>query len=148
MLEFGGEEHFEQSAERVFAVVTDLRLLARNIPDLVSYELVSDEQLKCVVRPGFSFLRMTMKTDIQIECDAAGRTARLTIRSQGIGAAMEVASQLQVADNGPGATLHWSAQVVKRTGLVATVSPDLVRAAADQVIRTGWQRVRERLAAP
>jgi len=148
MLEFSGEERFEQPADRVFAVVTDLGLLAQNIPDLVSYELVSDQHLKCVVRPGFSFLRMTMKTEIQLTRDPAERTANLTVRSQGIGAAMEVASQLQVSAATAGALLAWSAQVVKTSGLVSTISPDLVRAAADQVIRQGWQRVRERLSGP
>lgn len=147
MLEFSGEERFEQDADRVFAVVTDLGLLAQNIPDLVSYELVSDQRLKCVVRPGFSFLRMTMKTEIDLIGDPATRAADLRVRSQGIGASMEIESRLQVAEVSPGSVLNWSARVVKTTGLVATVSPDLVRAAAEQVIRAGWQRVRERLAA-
>jgi carbon monoxide dehydrogenase subunit G len=147
MLEFSGKERFEQDADRVFAVVTDLGLLAQNIPDLVSYELVSDQRLKCVVRPGFSFLRMTMKTEIDLIGDPAARSADLRVRSQGIGASMEIESRLQVAEAGPGSVLNWSARVVKTTGLVATVSPDLVRAAAEQVIRAGWQRVRERLAA-
>ncbi len=147
MLELTGEERFEQDVERVFTVVTDLGLLAQNIPDLVSYELVSEDRLKCVVRPGFSFLRMTMKTEIQLTRDAAAKTAVLHVRSQGIGTSMEVDSRLQVTASEPGAVLRWSAQVVKTTGLVSTVSPDLVRAAADQVIRGGWQRIRERLAA-
>lgn len=146
MLEFSGEERFEQDADRVFAVVTDLGLLAQNIPDLVSYDLVSDQRLKCVVRPGFSFLRMTMKTEIDLIGDPAARAADLRVRSQGIGASMEIESRLQVAEAAPGSVLNWSARVVKTTGLVATVSPDLVRAAAEQVIRNGWQRVRERLA--
>ena len=146
MLEFSGEERFEQDPDRVFAVVTDLGLLAQNIPDLVSYDLVSDQRLKCVVRPGFSFLRMTMKTEIDLLGDPSARAADLRVRSQGIGASMEIESRLQVAEAAPGSVLNWSARVVKTTGLVATVSPDLVRAAAEQVIRNGWQRVRERLA--
>lgn len=147
MLEMAGEERFEQGADRVFAVVTDLSLLAQNIPDLVSYELVSDESLKCVVRPGFSFLRMTMKTQIQMVREPESRSAKLRVSSQGIGAAMEVESQLSVSEADGGSVLKWAAQVVKTSGLVSTVSQDLVRAAADQVIRAGWQRTRERLAA-
>lgn len=146
MLELQGEERFDQNAERVFALVTDLGLLAQHIPDLVSYELVDVDRLRCVVRPGFSFLRMTMKTEIRLTRDATTKTAVLLVRSQGIGASMEVESRLQVASADSGAVLVWSAQVVKTTGLVSTVSPDLVRAAAEQVIRGGWQRIRERLA--
>lgn len=147
MLEMNGEERFEQDADRVYAVATDLNLLAKNIPDLVSSELVGPDQLNCVVRPGFSFLRMSMKTKIQITRDAPARTAQLKIASQGIGASMEVESQLAVLpEEGGGSILRWSAAVTKRSGLVATVSPDLVRAAAEQVIRTGWQHLRGQLA--
>lgn len=146
MLEMTGEEQFEQDANRVYAVVTDLSLLAENIPDLVSYELVSGEEMKCVVRPGFSFLRMSMKTRIHLVRDEGIRAAQLTIQSQGIGAAIEVQSRITVAPAAGGSTLRWEAQIVKRTGLVSTVSADLVRAAADQVIRAGWQRIRANLA--
>jgi carbon monoxide dehydrogenase subunit G len=96
MLEMQGEERFEQDADRVYAVVTDLAIMAQNIPDLVSHEVVSPEQLKCVVRPGFSFLRMTMKTRIDLVRDAAVRGAQLKIFSQGMGASIDVESQLHV----------------------------------------------------
>ena len=145
MLEMSGEERFEQDADRVYAVATDLNLIAQNIPDLVSYELAGLDQLNCVVRPGFSFLRMSMKARIHLLRDVAERTARLRIASQGIGASMEVESELAVVPADGGSLLRWSARVAKRTGLVSTVSPDLVRAAAEQVIRTGWGRLRGQL---
>ena len=59
---------------------------------------------------------------------------------------MEVESRLHVTPAEGGSLLTWSAQVTKTTGLVSTVSKDLVRAAADQVIRGGWHRIREQLA--
>jgi carbon monoxide dehydrogenase subunit G len=147
MLEMSGEERFDQDPDRVYAALTDLKLLAKNIPDLVSHEIVGENELRCVVRPGFSFLRMTMKTRIVLVPEPAARTALMRVSSQGIGAAMDVESRVSVTPADSGALLQWSAQVVKTTGLVSTVSRDLVRAAAEQVIRSGWQQIRAQLAA-
>jgi hypothetical protein len=41
--------------------------------------------------------------------------------------------------------LIWSAQVDKLSGLVTSVSPALIRGAADQVIRHAWSQVRREL---
>lgn len=146
MLEMSGEEHFDHDPDRVYAAVTDLKLLAKNIPDLVSHEIVGENELRCVVRPGFSFLRMTMKTRIVLAPDPAARKAVMKVSSQGIGAAMDVESHVAVEPADGGALLKWTAQVVKTTGLVSTVSRDLVRAAAEQVIRSGWAQIRTQLA--
>src|SRR5690606_2666962 len=111
----------------------------------VSSEIVNEDELRCVVRPGFSFLRMSMKTRIQLEREPGARSAVMKVTSQGIGAAMEVESRVSVTPAEGGSLLIWSSQVTKTTGLVSSVSKDLVRAAADQVIRGGWQQIREQL---
>src|SRR4051812_43830427 len=65
-LTFGGEETFSVPPERLFAALTDLDQLTKIIPDLVSSERIDERTLKCVVRPGFSFLRGTLKLQISI----------------------------------------------------------------------------------
>ncbi len=65
-LTFGGEESFAAPPERLFGLLTDLDGLADTIPDLVSSHRVDDRTLECVVRPGFSFLRGTMRVTIRL----------------------------------------------------------------------------------
>jgi carbon monoxide dehydrogenase subunit G len=144
-LEFGGEEAFSAPPERVYGLLTDLDTLAATIPDLVSSERVDERTLKCVVRPGFSFLRGTLKLTITVENSQPPESAAMRVAAQGIGVSLELASRLNIAAEGAGSRLVWNARVEKLTGLVAALSPTLIKAAADQVIRQAWQQVREKL---
>jgi carbon monoxide dehydrogenase subunit G len=143
--EFGGEETFRAKPAVLFAQLTDLDAMARTIPDLVSAEKVDERTMKCVVRPGFSFLRGTMKLEIQFLELAPNESATMSVVAQGIGLSMRVLSHLLVAEFGEGSRLTWHAQVVERKGLIAAVSSGLIRAAADQVIRHAWSSVRTQL---
>jgi carbon monoxide dehydrogenase subunit G len=143
--EFGGEETFRAKPAALFAQLTDLEALARTIPDLVSAEKVDERTMKCVVRPGFSFLRGTMKLEIQFLDLVPNESATMSVTTHGIGLSMRVLSHLQVAELGEGSRLTWQAQIVERKGLIAAVSSSLIRAAADQVIRHAWASVRTQL---
>ncbi len=147
-LTFGGSEMFSAPPEQVFAALTDLDRLPRLIPDLESAEKIDERTLKCVVRPGFSFLRGTLRMTITIVDLNAPRTASMKVSAAGIGAQIEVASSLDIAPTDSGTALSWSASVTELKGLVATISRPLISAAADQVIRKSWQRLRTELGAP
>jgi 2-furoyl-CoA dehydrogenase large subunit len=144
-IEFAGEEQFQASSDRVYALLTDLDAMAATIPDLVSSERAGDRTLKCVVRPGFSFLRGTMKLQIDLADLQPPERAVMQVAAQGIGVSMRIVSQLQVTPEGSGSKLVWSAQVDQLKGLVAALSPSLIKAAADQVIRHAWTQVRKQL---
>jgi carbon monoxide dehydrogenase subunit G len=143
--EFGGEERFAAAPERVYALLTDLDAMAATIPDLVSAEKVDERTLKCVVRPGFSFLRGTMRLTITLGDCTPGNEAAMNIDAQGIGLSMGVASQLRVSGEPDGSRLDWTARIVQQKGLIAAVSTSLIKAAADQVIRHAWTQVRKQL---
>lgn len=144
-LQFGGEERFVASPEKVYELLTDLEGLGASIPDLVKAERVDERTLNCTVRPGFSFLRGTMKLKITLDELAPPSQALLKIDAQGIGVAMKVVSRMTLEPDADGTKLIWNAEVPEMKGLVATVSPGLVKAAADQVIRHGWKQMHERL---
>jgi len=144
-LNFGGEESFESPPAQLFAALTDLDQLAASIPDLTSSQRIDKQTMECVVRPGFSFLRGTMRLRIVVADLIVPESARMEIDARGIGTSMQVISQLRLTPEGSGTRLLWTAEIVQLTGLVATVSSALVTAAADQVIRHGWAEVRKRL---
>jgi carbon monoxide dehydrogenase subunit G len=144
-LAFQGTEQFAATPERLYAVVTDLDALAASIPDLVSAERVDDHSLRCVVRPGFSFLRGTMKLNIRLADQQPPEAAKMVIESQGIGVTMRAESMLRITAEPSGSRLDWETRVVEMKGLIASVSPGLIQAAANQVTKAGWQKVRERL---
>jgi carbon monoxide dehydrogenase subunit G len=150
-MQFGGEELFAAGQQTVYDMLVDLDALGAGIPDVVSTEKVDDHTLRAVVRPGFSFLRGTMKLKIQLAELEPPNSALMRIDSQGIGVSMVVESRMRLepattADDRPATKLTWLADVSQMKGLVATISPGLVRAAADQVVRNGWKKLHERLA--
>jgi carbon monoxide dehydrogenase subunit G len=154
-LEFGGVEEFSAVAARVFAVVTDFDVLARVLPDVESSERVDANTLRCVVRPGFSFLRGKLNVTIARHDQAGGHpaaddplAARFRVGSKAIGVQIVVETSLRVEDAadaigaaGDRSKLHWQASVVERKGLVAAVSASLLKAAAEKVIQATWQRL-------
>lgn len=147
-MQFGGEELFAAPPERVYALLTDLDGLPASIPDLASSKRLDERTLEAVVRPGFSFLRGTMKLKISLVELTPPSAATLKIDAAGIGVGMKVTSQMKLEPTADGAQtkLAWQADVSDLKGLVATISPGLVRAAADQVIRHGWQQMHAKLA--
>ena len=110
---FGGNESFSAPPEQVFAALTDLEQLPRIIPDLVSSEKVDDRTLNCVVRPGFSFLRGTLRMTITIVELTPPESASMKVSAAGIGAQIEVVSALEVAATDSG-TAHSSGQPTSR----------------------------------
>ncbi|HEX3727802.1 MAG TPA: SRPBCC domain-containing protein [Pirellulales bacterium] len=144
-IEFGGEEQFRATPEQLYAQLTNLDAMAATIPDLVEAERVDEQTLKCVVRPGFSFLRGTMKLTITLDQLAEPTSATMSVVAQGIAVGMTVRSHLAIAADGSGSRLTWTATVAELKGLIAAVSPGLISAAADQVIRHAWTQIRQQL---
>jgi carbon monoxide dehydrogenase subunit G len=145
-LEFGGTELFEATPQRLFEVLTDLDMLPQSIPDLQSSERIDERILRCVVRPGLAFIRGTMKLRIELLDLQPPTAATMQIDAQGIGATIQVQSQMKLTAEGPATRLDWEAAITQRKGLVATVSAALIRGAADQVMRHGWEQIRAKLA--
>jgi carbon monoxide dehydrogenase subunit G len=139
--EFGGSEEFTVPPERVFGVLTDLDRMAGLIPDLSSTNKPDQRTLEAVVKPGFSFLRGTMKLRMELADVEPPHRATMRVASQGIGVAMKIESTFDVQPTPMGCRLDWHARVTEMKGLIATVSSALVKAAADQVIRQTWKQV-------
>jgi carbon monoxide dehydrogenase subunit G len=140
-LAFGGSESFSVPPERLFAALTDLDELAATIPDVVSSERIDERMLNCVVRPGFSFLRGTMRLAITVVDLQPPQSARMSIAADGIGTHITVESQLHIEPADAGSKLDWTASVVELKGLVATVSRPLISAAAERTIQNAWVKI-------
>ena len=143
--QFGGEEHFQASPDRVYGLLTNLEAMTATIPDLLSSERVDEHTLRCVVRPGFSFLRGTLKLAISLADLQPSERAAMNVSAQGIGVSMRIASDLHIEAEGSGSKLAWQARFEEIKGLAAALSPGLLKAAADQVVRHAWGAVRKQL---
>jgi carbon monoxide dehydrogenase subunit G len=144
-LKLGGTELFAAPPETVFDLLTDLDQLAGNIPDLESAQRVDKQTLACVVRPGFSFMRGKVNLTIRLVKELRPESAEMETEMKGIGQAMQAESSIALRPTDSGCQLNWEVRVVQLKGLIATVSPGLVKAAAQRIIEQSYARVREKL---
>jgi carbon monoxide dehydrogenase subunit G len=147
-IELAGTEHYNATPEKVFDTVTNLDLMKDLIPDLVSAEKDADGSLRCVIKPGFAFVRGTLRTTIRLTESRRAESATLRVSASGIGMGMEIESKLRLSPEAGGRTrLDWTGAVTERKGLIAAVSPGLIRGAAEKTVKDGWEQLRRRVEA-
>lgn len=147
-LELSGSEQFSASPEQVFAALVDLDRLAANIPDVESADRIDADTLKCVVRPGFSFVRGKVNLVIQVVERQTASLAKMQTTMQGIGQQMKAESIVQLEPIASGTLLRWQVNVLELKGLLSAVSPSLIKGAAENIIRGVWQRMRSEFEPP
>lgn len=150
-LQFSGSEQFAAAPEVVFDYLTDLDRLEQHLPDLVSSSRTDDAKMECTLRPGLSFLRGTVDLVIDILQTEPPRFAVMRAKISGVGQSMIVKSSIQLQavqlpGQGDGTRVDWTIDVRERTGLLASVSPTLIKAAAERIIVESFRRVGEKLA--
>jgi carbon monoxide dehydrogenase subunit G len=144
-LEFSGFEIVKAGPAQAYAFLINPDALKGCIPDLVSAEKASETTLKGVVKPGFSFIRSTLKFTMEITQTVPGKEALMKTVSTGIGMSMTVASTMKVTPEGSGSRIDWSAAVTERKGLVAAAPVGLLKGAADTTVRDSWNRIKAAL---
>lgn len=147
-IRFGGDETFQWPPDALFAVLTDLRAIAERMPDVSHVQPLDEHAVRCVVHPRFSFFKGTLKQEmrwVELNPPASGR---LHIHAHGIGLEVQCTAELCVTPQPEGARLTWSAAVDQMRGLLTSISPTLVRASAEAVIRDVIGQLRQRLREP
>jgi carbon monoxide dehydrogenase subunit G len=145
-LHFEGTKDFNRPADEVLARLTDARFLVACVPGVEKVEEAEPRRARCVIRPGFAFVRGTLELTLTVADTPPGEPARVTAHSKGIGTTSEVEATLQVAAREGGSTLTWAADVKELGGLLKAVPQGLVKAAAAKVIADAWAAVETKMA--
>ena len=146
-MNFSGSEHFECSQSELWARLTDMAFVSRVIPDVDRVERIDSTGFACRVRPRFSFLTGTLELVFELIEPVPNERLKVRSRGKGIGAAVVVEAEIQLAAVESGTELNWVGTIVSREGLLKPVSPALIQAAARRVIESFWKRFREAIAA-
>ena len=141
---FSGSEIIDASPEEVHAFLTDLDQLVGIVPGLVKKEIGEDGICRTTVRPGFSFIKANLKQNFELVAHTPHEQVVIGVEAKGIGNKFGVESTLNLAPHEEGTTrLEWQAEIVHMSGLVAAVGTTIIRAAADQVIKQGFDAMRK-----
>lgn len=140
-----GQETFNAPPEQVFAELTDLSKLSKHLPSLDSSQIVDEKTLRAVVKPGFSFVRGTLKLTITLVEGTPHTQAKHRIAASGIGLGMDIDTVLDLSPAEKGTRLDWQINILKRSGLLALVGSGLIQGAAEKTVKEGWDSLRKQV---
>ena len=145
MLHFNGYREFSLPPDQLWAKLTDARFLVSCIPDVESVSEAEADHAALVLRPGLAFVRGSLETTLRIVPVAPPHSAKVLLYSKGIGTYSAVEAGLQLAPQGDGTRVHWTAEVKELGGLLKMVPQGLIRGAAEKVINDLWASIERKL---
>lgn len=145
MIRLEGTRDFTQAPEALFASLTDPAFLVGCVPDVDQVKQTDADGAVFVIRPGFSFVRGTLETDMRIT-EKAFPAAKVRLESKGIGSSSTVEATFTLAAQEGGTRVNWVAEVTELGGLLKMIPPGLVQGAAQKVIADVFDRIAAQLA--
>lgn len=126
-MRFEGTVTINADREKVFNHLIDPEFVSQCAPGLQSVEVVEPGKLfKVVASIGLGSVKATFTTDVAFDELEVPEFARLKAHGKTPGSAVDVTSEMHLADNGSTATdLHWTADVVV-VGTIANLASRLL----------------------
>ena len=134
MLHFEGDKDFAQPAAEVWPQLSDARFLVQCIPGLETVAEATPTLARCVLRPGFSFVRGTLEVTLTVVEAVANTLTRVHASGKGIGSTSVIEVILRLAPGDSGTQAHWTADITELGGLLKAVPQGLLKAAAQRVL--------------
>jgi carbon monoxide dehydrogenase subunit G len=141
MLHFEGDREFPLAPAELWPKLRDARFLVTCISNATVEGEPERDKAVCTVRPGFAFVRGTLRTTIEVLDAKEPTDLRFRLSSKGIGTSSEVETALTIAAAGPGSRVRWTADVKRLGGLLKAMPAGLIRGAAQKTIEDVWQEV-------
>lgn len=127
-MHFEGKVNIKQSRSEVWAFLTDAEAVSQCMPGLESIEIVTpNKKFRALGALGLGTVKVKMDTDVEwVELDAPNR-AIMKMNGTAPGSAIDVASEIRLADGADGSTdMEWSAEV-KVLGTIASLAARLMK---------------------
>ncbi len=127
-MHFEGKVNIKQSRSEVWAFLTDAEAVSQCMPGLESIEIVTpNKKFRALGALGLGTVKVKMDTDVEwVELDAPNR-ATMRMNGTAPGSAIDVASEIRLADGADGSTdMEWSAEV-KVLGTIASLAARLMK---------------------
>jgi carbon monoxide dehydrogenase subunit G len=146
MIRFEGDRSFALPPTMVAARLTDAAFLLSCLENVDQVVEAGPDKAVWKLRTGFSFLSATLEITLTVTERSVDRAAYEAF-SRGVGASSRVQAVLTYQPAGDGTTVHYTAELVERTGFLKVVSAGLIQAAAKTVIDDTWKAIEAKLSA-
>src|SRR6059036_3998586 len=147
-MRFAGTIDIDAPRERVWAFLTDPAQVTTCAPDVQSLEVADPHHFKVVVRAGVGPIKGTFTMNVQfLELDRPKHAAVLA-RGQAPGSAVEMVSNMDLAEFDVNNTvMEWSSEVTV-SGMIQQVGARLMQGAADKITQQVFACIKAKLEAP
>ena len=137
-LEFSGSPEIAAPRERVWQRLMDPHFVAESAPGVQSVEVIDPAHFKVVSGFGVGSIRVRFAMDVERFDVVPNQSARMRVRGKAPGSAVDVLSQVELEDAGPGRVrLNWSASS-QISGTVASVGARLMEGTARKLTEEFW----------
>jgi carbon monoxide dehydrogenase subunit G len=138
-----GERRIEAPRERVFRALTDPHELSELIPGVERVEVSSEDEWIAVVKPPFG-RGLNLKLDMHVTDRRPPEHARLVAWGKSFGARISIETEFELAENGAGTDMTWSAEV-GLAGLLRGLRGKALEPAARQQAERSLDRLQRRV---
>jgi carbon monoxide dehydrogenase subunit G len=146
MIKFEGDRSFALPPDLVAARLGDAAFLVGCLENVDQVVEAGPNKAVWKLRTGFSFLSTTLELTLTVTDRAPGRASYEAL-SRGVGASSRVLAVLTFQPAGSGTNVHYTAELMERTGFLKIVSSGLIQAAAMKVIDDTWKAIEAKLSA-
>lgn len=146
MSHFEGDRTFPVAPDVVAARLGDAGFVVSCLNNVDQVVESGPDKAVWKLRTGFSFLSTTLEVSLTVVERSPERAAFEAV-SRGVGASSKVRAVLTFQPAGQGTTVHYTADIVERTGFLKVISAGLIQAAAKTVIEDTWKAIEAKLAA-
>lgn len=105
-----GERRFRATRERVFRALTDPYELSELMPGVQRVDVENPDEWVAIVKPPFG-RGLNLKLDLHITDRRTPEHARLTAWGKSFGARISIETEFELAEDGDGTDMVWSADV-------------------------------------
>lgn len=140
-----GTRRFRAPRERVFRALTDPHELCELMPGVERVDVSSEDEWIAVVEPPFG-RGLNLKLDMHVTDRRPPEHARLVAWGKSFGARISIETEFELADDGDGTDMAWSAEV-GLAGLLGGLGGKALEPAARKQAERAMDRLQRRLEA-
>lgn len=146
-LEFSGSPEIAAPRERVWERLMDPNFVAASAPGVESVEALDPTHFKVVSGLGVGAVKVKFKLDVELSDVVPPERLRMAARGRAPGSAVDVVSDVRLAEMGNGRTrLDWSATSTI-SGTVASVGARLLEGTTRRLTQEFWTDFARRVSA-
>jgi len=147
-MRFEGKLDIDAPRDRVWSFLTDPAQVTTCAPDVQSLEVTDPRHFKVVVRAGVGPIKGTFSMNVEFtELQKPGH-ASVVARGQAPGSAVEMVSNMDLAEFDETHTImEWSSEVTV-SGMIQQVGARLMQGAADKITQQVFACIKAKLEAP